>query len=332
MEAQTMSEVEPLLKAKGLVTEFKTEDGTVRAVDRVHLEIYPGETVGLVGESGCGKTVTALSLLKLIPEPTGSIEEGSVIFEGISLFELKKEAFRAIRGNQIGMVFQEPMTALNPVHTIGKQLCEPMLLHKICSKRDAAERAKLLLNHVGVPDPEERLHEFPHQLSGGMRQRVSIAMALACKPSLLIADEPTTALDATIQLQILELLRNLKEELNMSMLFITHDLGVVAELCDRVIVMYAGKVVEEASVFELFENPKHPYTQGLIKSIPTLKSPHKQPLPAIKGQVPNLRNLPQGCRFENRCPHAQAQCREIAPILETVKDRHNVRCIRWKDI
>lgn len=327
-----MSEVEPLLKAEGLVTEFKTEDGVVRAVDRVHLEVYPGETVGLVGESGCGKTVTALSLLKLIPEPTGSIKEGSVTFEGISLFDLKKEAFRAIRGNRIGMVFQEPMTALNPVHTIGKQLCEPMLLHKICSKRDAAERAKLLLKHVGVPDPEERLHEFPHQLSGGMRQRVSIAMALACKPSLLIADEPTTALDATVQLQILELLRNLKEELNMSMLFITHDLGVIAELCDRVIVMYAGKVVEEASVFELFENPKHPYTQGLIKSIPTLESPHKQPLPAIKGQVPNLHNLPQGCRFENRCPHAQAQCREIAPILETVKERHNVRCIRWKDI
>ena len=327
-----MSTTEPLLKAKDLVTEFQTDDGPVRAIDRVHLEIYPGETVGLVGESGCGKTVTALSLLKLIPEPTGCIRDGSVTFEGTELFSLKKKAFRSIRGNRIGMVFQEPMTALNPVHTIGKQLCEPMLLHGICTKRDAPERAKLLLRQVGVPDPETRLHEFPHQLSGGMRQRVGIAMALACRPSLLIADEPTTALDATVQLQIIELLRDLKKQLSMSMLLITHDLGVVAELCDRVIVMYAGKIVEEANVFELFKNPKHPYTQGLIKSIPTLNSPHKQPLPAIKGQVPNLHNLPIGCRFENRCPYAQPQCRETAPILESANKEHNVRCLRWREI
>lgn len=324
--------MEPLLSAKNLVTEFQTEQGAVRAVDRVHLDIYPGETVGLVGESGCGKTVTALSLLKLIPEPTGHISEGSVTFEGTELFDLKKEGFRAIRGNRIGMVFQEPMTALNPVHPIGKQICEPMLLHKMCSKRDALERAKLLLKHVGVPNPEERLYEFPHQLSGGMRQRVSIAMALACKPSLLIADEPTTALDATVQLQILELLRSLKEELNMSILFITHDLGVVAELCDRVIIMYAGRIVEEASVYELFDNPKHPYTQGLIQSIPTLNSPHKCPLPSIKGQVPDLHSLPRGCKFENRCPYAQSQCREREPVLESVQGNHNVRCLRWKEL
>ncbi|HCR36618.1 MAG TPA: peptide ABC transporter ATP-binding protein [Opitutae bacterium] len=332
MEKLNTEHHNPLLETRRLTTEFQSDEGNVRAVDRLSFSIYPGETLGIVGESGCGKTATALSLLKLIPHPSGKILEGEVIFQNEDLLNMSNEALQKIRGKEISMVFQEPMTALNPVHTIGKQVCEPLLLHKGLSKADAWAEACNLLSRVGIGSPETRMHEYPHQLSGGMRQRVSIAMALACKPKLLIADEPTTALDVTIQAQILELLQSIQKEYGMALMFITHDLGVVAELCDRVIVMYGGKIVEEALVNDLFEHPKHPYTQGLLKSMPSLDSKNKARLPTIKGQASDYQLIKDGCPFENRCYHARAQCKELTPHLESVNDQHHVRCLRWNEI
>jgi peptide/nickel transport system ATP-binding protein len=321
-----------LLEVDNLVTEFATDEGLVRAVDGVSFSVEPGATVGIVGESGCGKSVTALSIMRLLPQPMGRIAGGEIRFQGQDLAQLPIPDMEKIRGCRIGMVFQEPMTALNPVHTIGRQLTEGMLLHKICEPASALRAAAELLDRVGIPSPDVRLGEYPHQLSGGMRQRVVIAMALACRPSLLIADEPTTALDVTIQAQILELIKDLQEEMGMAVIMITHDLGVIAETCDQVVVMYAGKVAERGTVFDIFDRPAHPYSRGLLNSIPRLDTEPKSRLGVIEGMVPGLRDLPLGCRFENRCPHALDQCREVAPILEQVAEGHDVSCMRWRDL
>ncbi|MDO8861049.1 ABC transporter ATP-binding protein [Haliea sp. E1-2-M8] len=321
-----------LLEVDNLVTEFATDEGLVRAVDGVSFSVEPGATVGIVGESGCGKSVTALSIMRLLPQPMGRIASGEIRFQDRDLAQLPIPEMEKIRGCRIGMVFQEPMTALNPVHTIGRQLTEGMLLHKICEPANALRAAADLLDRVGIPSPEVRLGEYPHQLSGGMRQRVVIAMALACRPSLLIADEPTTALDVTIQAQILELIKDLQAEMGMAVIMITHDLGVIAETCDQVVVMYAGKVAERGTVFDIFDRPAHPYSRGLLQSIPRLDTEPKSRLGVIEGMVPGLRDLPLGCRFENRCEYAMDRCRELVPVLEQVADGHSVSCIRWRDL
>lgn len=322
--------MEKLLEVKNLRTYFYTEDGVVPAVDGVSFHIKPGETLGVVGESGCGKSVTSISILRLIPNVSGKILEGSeIIFEGKDLMDLTEKEMRGIRGNEISMIFQEPMTSLNPVMKIGKQLSEVLILHQDKSKEEARGIAIEMLTLVGIPRPEKIVDEYPHSLSGGMRQRVMIAMALACNPKLLIADEPTTALDVTIQAQILGLMRRLKTEFNASVMLITHNLGVVAETCQRIIVMYAGKVVEEGSVFEIFEEPKHPYTQGLLKSIPSLDSKHTQ-LESIPGSVPNPLNMPKGCRFEPRCVKAMAICKEQQPELTILGEDRTVRCFLYE--
>jgi len=311
---------EPLLRVRDLKTYFVTERGrgTARAVDGVSFELYPGETLGLVGESGCGKTVTSLSILRLIPEPPGHIRPGSFIeFEGRNLLTLSPPELRVIRGNRIAMIFQEPMTSLNPVFTVGDQVAEAAIVHQRLSRRAARARALEMLRLVGIPDPEARLDDYPHQLSGGMRQRVMIAMALICHPQVLIADEPTTALDVTIQAQILELLERLQAELGMAVLLITHDLGIVAGSADRVVVMYAGQVVESASTPELFARPQHPYTEGLMASVPRLERPATARLHTIPGSVPAATDWPSGCRFHPRCPYAWDKCRtEEPPLLE----------------
>ncbi len=323
---------ENLLDIQGLITEFDTDEGRVRAIDEVSFSAKAGETLGIVGESGCGKSVTALSIMRLLPQPMGQIVGGQIMFQGRDLTRLPLSEMEKIRGADIGMVFQEPMTALNPVHTIGRQLTEVLLLHEDISK-DAAIRAGVeILDKVGIPSPDVRMTEYPHQLSGGMRQRVVIAMALACKPSLLIADEPTTALDVTIQAQILELIKDLQSELGMSVIMITHDLGVIAETCDNVVVMYAGKVAEKGTVFDLFDEPKHPYTKGLLASIPTLETEPKSKLSIIEGMVPGLLDLPAGCRFENRCPFREDACTNTVPGIEKVTDSHEVSCLRWKNL
>ncbi|MFT7688146.1 MAG: peptide/nickel transport system ATP-binding protein [Candidatus Azotimanducaceae bacterium] len=321
-----------LLEVDSLITEFHTDEGQVRAVDQVSFTVNAGETLGIVGESGCGKSVTALSIMQLLPQPMGQIKGGRVLFQGQNLAQLPITEMQKIRGNQISMVFQEPMTALNPVHTIGKQLTEVLLLHKDISNQEAIRQAVEILDRVGIPSPDIRMTEYPHQLSGGMRQRVVIAIALACKPQLLIADEPTTALDVTIQAQILELIKELQKEMGMSVLLITHDLGVIAETCEQVVVMYAGKVAEKGSVFDLFDESKHPYTQGLLASIPTLETEPKSKLNTIEGMVPGLMDLPDGCRFENRCPHRQESCTTNPPPIEQVSEGHEVSCFRWKEI
>lgn len=322
--------MEKLLEVKNLRTYFYTEDGVVPAVDGVSFHIKPGETLGVVGESGCGKSVTSISILRLIPNVSGKILEGSeIIFEGKDLMDLTEKEMRGIRGNEISMIFQEPMTSLNPVMKIGKQLSEVLILHQDKSKEEARGIAIEMLTLVGIPRPEKIVDEYPHSLSGGMRQRVMIAMALACNPKLLIADEPTTALDVTIQAQILGLMRRLKTEFNASVMLITHNLGVVAETCQRIIVMYAGKVVEEGSVFEIFEEPKHPYTQGLLKSIPSLDSKHTQ-LESIPGSVPNPLNMPKGCRFEPRCVKSMAICKEQQPELTILGEDRTVRCFLYE--
>lgn len=323
-----MSEA-PLLEVDGLITEFDTDEGRVRAVDDISFRVTAGKTLGVVGESGCGKSVTALSIMRLLPQPAGRIGGGSIRFEGRDLSTLSLQEMEHVRGNRIGMVFQEPMTALNPVHSIGRQLTEGLRLHKGLDAKAAAAEAIAILDRVGIPSPEVRMGEYPHQLSGGMRQRVVIAIALACRPALLIADEPTTALDVTIQAQILELIKDLQREMGMSVILITHDLGVIAETCDDVVVMYAGKVAEQGSVFDIFDRPTHPYTQGLLTSIPTLESTPKSRLNIIEGMVPGLRDLPYGCRFENRCPRATEQCLEKPPPEETIADSHRVSCYRW---
>jgi peptide/nickel transport system ATP-binding protein len=323
-----MASAERLLEIKGLKTHFFTEEGVVRAVDGVDLHIAKGETLGVVGESGCGKTVTALSVMKLIAMPPGRIVEGQMLYQGKDLVTLPPAQMRKIRGKEISMVFQEPMTSLNPVFTIGEQIAEAIRLHEGLGRRDAMAKTVDMLKLVHIPNPERRVKEYPHQLSGGMRQRVMIAMALSCNPKLLIADEPTTALDVTIQAQILELLNELKAKLGMAVMLITHDMGVIAETAQRVMVMYAGKVVEEAPVRELFKEPLHPYTQGLLRSIPRidLAATQKQRLEAIPGVVPSLLNLPKGCRFTPRCPHAKPVCSEQEPVLKEVRPGHKVSC------
>jgi peptide/nickel transport system ATP-binding protein len=319
---------ERLLEIKGLKTHFFTEEGVVRAVDGVDLHVDKGETLGVVGESGCGKTVTALSVMKLIPMPPGRITEGQMLYQGKDLVTLPPAQMRKIRGKEISMVFQEPMTSLNPVFTIGEQIAEAIRLHEGLGRRDAMAKTVDMLKLVHIPNPDRRVKEYPHQLSGGMRQRVMIAMALSCNPKLLIADEPTTALDVTIQAQILELLNELKAKIGMAVMLITHDMGVIAETAQRVMVMYAGKVVEEASVKNLFKEPLHPYTQGLLRSIPRidLAATKKQRLEAIPGVVPSLLNLPKGCRFTPRCPHAMPVCSEQEPVLKEVRPGHKVSC------
>jgi len=313
-----------LVEVKDLKTYFYTEDGVVPAVDGVSLHVKRGETLGIVGESGCGKSVTSLSIMRLIPDPPGKIIDGTVLFEGDNLLTKSDSEMRKIRGNDISMIFQEPMTSLNPVYTVGDQIAEAIILHQGLSKRQAMEKAVDMLKLVGIPAPEQRVREYPHQLSGGMRQRVMIAMALSCNPKLLIADEPTTALDVTIQAQILELMKGLKQELDTAIMLITHDLGVIAEMAERVVVMYCGKIVEEADVFDLFANPMHPYTEGLLNSIPKLTT-KKARLHVIEGVVPNPLNMPGGCRFHPRCPYAMDMCKEQQPELELVNG-HQVAC------
>ena len=320
-----------LLEIHELVTEFDTDEGVVRAVDQVSFDVKPGATLGLVGESGCGKSVTALSIMQLLPNPAGRIVSGNIFFQGLDLTHLSIAEMENLRGNEIGMGFQEPMTALNPVQTIGRQLTEVLHLHTDQNDASALQAAVEILEKVGIPSPEIRLSEYPHQLSGGMRQRVLIAIALVCSPSLLIADEPTTALDVTIQAQILDLIENLQKQLGMAVLIITHDLGVIAETCQDVVVMYAGKVVEKGSVFDIFDHPKHPYTQGLLHSIPRLDSPAKSKLEVIDGMVPGLLDLPSGCRFQNRCPLKIAQCENTSPGMEFVNSNHQVSCLNWKN-
>jgi oligopeptide/dipeptide ABC transporter ATP-binding protein len=323
-----MNNNKPLLEVKGLKTYFYTEDGIVRAVDGVNFEVYPGEVLGLVGESGCGKSVTSLSIMRLISKP-GKIDEGQILLDGEDLLKLPEDEMIKVRGNRISMIFQQPQTALNPVFKVGDQLAEVLDVHQDLGKEAGWKRAVALLKMVGVPDPERRAEAYPHELSGGMAQRVMIAMALACVPELLIADEPTTALDVTIQAQILDLMRDLRREMGTSVILITHDLGVVAEMAERVAVMYAGEIVEQTDVNTLFDQPLHPYTQGLIGSIPILGE-IKERLDVIPGSVPNLVNLPPGCRFAPRC---QARfkynctiCAEVKPELEEVKPGHFVRC------
>jgi oligopeptide/dipeptide ABC transporter ATP-binding protein len=316
-----------ILQVENLVTAFDTEEGRIRAVDDVSFEVKKGQTLGIVGESGCGKSVTALSVMRLLPKPTGIIENGKILFDGIDILGLSADRMHEIRGRRISMVFQEPMTSLNPVHKIGKQLGEIFQLHfQGMADQDIRDESIALLHKVGIPEPDLRMEEYPHQISGGMRQRVMIALALACKPDILIADEPTTALDVTIQAQILELIKDLQRESGMVVIFITHELGVIAEVCDDVVVMYAGKVAETASAVELFKNPKHPYTQGLLNSIPRLEIPRKTKLNIIRGIVPSLYELPIGCRFRNRCPHAMEICATEPPPLLSVGEDHYASC------
>lgn len=317
-----------ILRVVNLQTHFYTDDGIAKAVDGVSFEIPKGETLGLVGESGCGKSVTALSIMQLVPSPPGKIVGGSVFFKGKDLLKLSESRMRKVRGNEISMVFQEPMTSLNPVFTVGNQIMEVLRLHQKLSKRQARQKTIELLAQVRMPVPEQRIHEYPHQLSGGMKQRVMIAMALACNPAVLIADEPTTALDVTIQAQLLELINELQERLHMSVLLITHDLGVIAETADSVAVMYAGKIVEYTSAENLFGSPKHPYTVGLFGSLPKLGKKRGK-LAVIPGNVPNPLYFPPGCRFHPRCPHVMDMCREVIPPLAEVASGHQAACFLY---
>jgi oligopeptide/dipeptide ABC transporter ATP-binding protein len=318
--------MEPLLSVDNLEVRFYTQEGVHHAVRGLSLTLEKGDTLGLVGESGSGKSVTALSLMRLIPSPPGKISEGRITFDGRDILALSEEAIRRIRGNEIAMIFQEPMTSLNPIHTCGKQIREPLLLHLGLSKKEAQEKALELMTLVGIPSPARRIKDYPHQLSGGMRQRVMIAMSLACKPKLLIADEPTTALDVTIQAQILELMKELRREINSAIILITHDLGVVAEMCSRVAVMYAGQIVEACSVAELFRRPQHPYSEGLLFSIPALPKVRER-LFAIEGSVPSPFAMPAGCAFAPRCKYARGECAENLPHLVSTGADHLVRCL-----
>ena len=322
-----MSTNDIILKVNHLVTAFDTEGGRIRAVEDVSFQLRKKHTLGLVGESGCGKSVTALSIMRLLPKPSGIIESGQILFNSHDIAGLPADQMHEIRGKRIAMIFQEPMTSLNPVHKIGKQLGEVFQLHfPGMEEAEIHDQSLELLQKVGIPEPAQRSIEYPHQISGGMRQRVMIAMALACKPDILIADEPTTALDVTIQAQILDLIKKLQTETGMAVIFITHDLGVIAEICEDVVVMYAGKVAETASAVELFKNPKHPYAQGLLDSIPRLETTRKTQLKIIKGMVPSLYELPSGCRFRNRCPHVMAVCATEPPPLVTVGEDHFAAC------
>lgn len=333
-----------ILKVTDLQAEFTIGDGNdesqVQVLSGVSFEVKRGQTLGIVGESGCGKSVTAMSIMGLLPRPHGQVTGGSVLFSGSGqdeeLTTLDPENLYKMRGNRISMIFQEPMTALNPVHTVGQQIGEVFKLHRPELGRKQRRDAMIsILEKVGISAPESRLHVYPHQLSGGMRQRVMIAMALACEPDILIADEPTTALDVTIQAQILELMRELQQETGMAIIFITHDLGVVAEMCDQVVVMYAGQVVEYTNVYRLFEKPKHPYTKGLLQSMPRLDHTSKQHLQTIDGTVPSLQNMPEGCRFSNRCRYVRPPCEQRVPQPEQVfscKEVHQVACLRADEL
>ena len=323
----------PLLEVRGLRTSYHTSDGIVRAVDGIDFSVDRGEIMGLVGESGCGKSVTSLSIMRLVASP-GRIEAGEIVFDGKDLLRIRADEMRRLRGNQITMIFQQPTSSLNPVWDVGRQIGEVLELHRNMSRRAARDRASELLRMVGIPDPERRLRAYPHELSGGMAQRVMIAMALACEPELLIADEPTTALDVTIQAQILDLIRNLRDETGTAVILITHDLGVVAETCDRVAVMYAGEIVEQTDVTTLFRRPRHPYTRGLIGSIPVVGDLREE-LSVIPGNVPNLIDLPKGCRFAPRCAarvtHDVAIALDVHPSLLPVDAGHDVRCWLYHD-
>ncbi len=319
-----------ILDVQGLETVFKTPDGTVHAVNGVSFELKEGETLGVVGESGCGKSVTMLSTLRLIASPPGDIIAGKALFFGKDLLQMPNEEIRHVRGGQIGMIFQDPMTSLNPVLTIGRQLEEPLMLHVNMNRKQAQERAAELLSLVGIPNAKEHLKDYPHQFSGGMRQRVMIAMALSCSPQILIADEPTTALDVTIQAQIIELVKRLRDELGMAVIWITHDLGVVAGLAQRVIVMYGGFIIEEADVFELFKNPSHPYTIGLMRSLPRVDEKGRARLEAIEGAPPVLYSKPTSCPFAPRCKWVIERCWKENPLLEPIEPEHRVAC--WVDV
>ncbi|MCP4326239.1 MAG: ABC transporter ATP-binding protein [Alteromonadales bacterium] len=322
-----------ILEVRNLETTFQTDEGAVKVLDGVSFSVKKGQTIGIVGESGCGKSVTSLSIMGLLPRPHGQVTAGEVIYNGQDITKLPPEKLYEIRGDRISMIFQEPMTALNPVHTIGQQLCEVFLLHRPeFDKKQRKVEALKMLEKVGIPAPASRFNVYPHELSGGMRQRVMIAIALACKPDILIADEPTTALDVTIQAQILELMKELQEETGMAIILITHDLGVVAEACDEVVVMYAGNAVEQTDVYELFENPRHPYTQGLLDSIPKLDDTPKNRLKTIKGSVPSLADMPNGCRFSNRCPHSTKLCETEYPVQEEIREGHLVSCLRLEEL
>ena len=319
----------PLLEVRDLTIHFFTEEGVVRAVENVSFEIYPGEVLGLVGESGCGKSVTGLSLLRLIPIPPGRIMSGDILFDGRSLLPLEEKEMEKVRGNDISMIFQEPMTSLNPVFTIGDQIMEAVILHQGLDKTEARKRAIEMLDRVKIPSPEKRIDYYPHQLSGGMRQRAMIAMALSCQPKLLIADEPTTALDVTIQAQVLQLLKEIQMEMGMSVMLITHDLGVVSEIADRVAVMYAGRIFEYGPIEAIFGKMRNPYTRGLMSSIPQLAE-KKGRLNPIPGQVPDPMNLPAGCKFYPRCYMMIEDCKKGEPMFQVNGD-HFSRCIRWKE-
>ncbi|WP_088228687.1 ABC transporter ATP-binding protein [Desulfosporosinus sp. FKB] len=318
--------MEPLLKVLDLKTEFQTPAGVVRAVDGINLTLYPGETLGIVGESGCGKSVTSLSIMGLLPKGQSRVSAQEIKFDGKNVLAMPESQMRQIRGNQMAMIFQEPMTSLNPVFKIGNQIAEALQFHLKMKKTEAWKKVVELLRLVGIPRPEAIAKEYPHELSGGMRQRVMIAMAMACNPSVLIADEPTTALDVTIQAQILNLMRKLQAEKGTAILLITHDLGVVAEMCKGVVVMYAGQIVEEAEVKELFNNPKHPYTKGLLASLPRLDGSQDR-LESIPGQVPNPLNIPKGCRFAPRCAIKMDRCDQLKPELADLGHRHYCRCL-----
>lgn len=324
-----MSQPEVLLEIKDLCVEFQTVEGTVHAVNHLNYTLHKGEKLGIVGESGSGKSVSSLGMLKLIPNPPGRITKGEILYKGQDLVKASEKEMQKIRGNEISMIFQEPMTSLNPIIKCGRQIAESLTLHWGMKKKEAMEEAVHMMQAVGIADAEQRAHEYPHQMSGGMRQRVMIAMALACQPKILIADEPTTALDVTIQAQILDLIRKMNEKMETSVIFITHDLGVVSELCDTVIVMYTGHIVEQAPAAELFAEPKHPYTQGLLDAIPKITK-ERNPLKTIEGMVPNPTETIEGCSFSPRCPYAEERCRREAPPMKQVSDTRKVRCWRYE--
>lgn len=326
-----MNQAETILEIKDLCVEFRTVEGTVQAVDHLNYTLRKGEKLGIVGESGSGKSVSSLGMLQLIPNPPGKVTGGEIMYKGQDLVKASKKEIQKIRGNEISMIFQEPMTSLNPIIKCGKQIAESLRLHRGMNKKEALEEAVQLMRSVGIANPEVRAHEYPHQMSGGMRQRVMIAMALACQPQILIADEPTTALDVTIQAQILDLIRELNEELGTSVIFITHDLGVVSELCDTVIVMYTGHIVEQAPAKELFEDPKHPYTKGLLHAIPRITKERK-PLETIEGAVPNPTERMEGCSFSPRCPYAMERCKKEAPPERAISSKRQVRCWMYEKV
>lgn len=318
-----------LLEVKKLAVAFRTVQGRCIALKGVDFTMRPGETLGIVGESGSGKSLTALSIMRLVPNPPGEITGGEIRFQGKNLLSLSTEDMQKIRGNKISMIFQEPMTSLNPLHTCGRQIREPLMIHRGFSEKAASKRALEYLRLVGIPSPEQRFHEFPHQLSGGMRQRIMIAMALVCEPKLILADEPTTALDVTIQAQILELLRTLREKIDAGIVMITHDMGIIADICHRVLVMYAGQIVESSPLKEIFREPLHPYTQGLLQSIPRIQNGKKR-LFSIDGTVPSPFDMPKGCAFQPRCTRSLPVCREKEPALVSVNAERRIRCWRYE--